>query len=222
VGDWLDLAGAARFLGTPEETVTRWVRQGLLPCRGSLPQVRFERATLERWSRERGLRRSASRAADPQLDDQDLLAAAVARGAVGRMPAADAAAAIEAALAQLPDLPDEARSDLLEEVLGRERMASTGLGHGFAIPHPRRPPGRWIDQPTVSVLFLEEPLDWAALDGEPVHTVLLLLSPSVSVHLELLARVSMVLHDETFRSLLTEAPEAERLLALLRHMRRDA
>ena len=41
MGEWLDLAGAVELLGAPEETVARWVRQGLLPCRGSLPAVRL-------------------------------------------------------------------------------------------------------------------------------------------------------------------------------------
>lgn len=221
MGEWLDLAGAVELLGAPEETVARWVRQGLLPCRGSLPAVRFERSALLAWARERGLRRGAGSHASASYED-DLLAGAVARGAVGRASASDSAAAIEAALQQLDMLSEEARVDLRDEVLRRERMASTGLGHGVAIPHPRRPPGRWVDEPTVSLLFLEPAVDWAALDGEPVHTVLLLLSPSVPVHLELLTRVSMVLHDPSTRELLARAPAREDLLARLRQLSRES
>ena len=83
MGEWLDLAGAVELLGAPEETVARWVRRGLLPCRGSLPSVRFERTALLAWARERGLRRDAGSHASASYED-DLLAGAVARGAVGR------------------------------------------------------------------------------------------------------------------------------------------
>lgn len=220
MAEWLDLAQATELLGAPEETVTRWVRQGLLACRGSLPYVRFERRVLEEWAREQGLGRR-SQASRASAYEDDLLAGALERGAIGTARAADAAEAIQLALEQVQTLPEDARADLLQEVLGRERMASTALGHGVALPHPRRPPGRWVDQPHVSLLLLEEPVDWASLDGSGVDVVFLLLSPSVSVHLELLARVSLVLHDPSTRALLKPGASPEHLLAALQEVRRE-
>ena len=75
----LDLAEAARLLGTPPTTVARWVRQGLLACRAGRGGLRFERAELEAWARRRGLKPGVSvpRRTDPE---DDLLTAAVARG----------------------------------------------------------------------------------------------------------------------------------------------
>jgi PTS system nitrogen regulatory IIA component len=214
----MDGTEAARLLNVTEATLMRWVRQGLLRSLDGHGQ-RFERADLERWARQRGLSLGVAPRPNP-APPEDLLAAAVERGAVtsGAKPAT-ASEAIEIAVRALPDLEDQARRHLLSEVLERERMASTGLGHGFALPHPRKPPGELIDRAMVSVVFPDEPLDWAALDGEPVHTVFLLLSPSAPVHLQILSGVARSLRTPELPSFLRERPSQTRLVERLRTLR---
>jgi len=211
----MDETEAAHLLNVTVATLTRWVRQGLLRSLDGRGQ-RFERIELERWARQRGLALGAAPRPRP-APPEDLLAAAVERGAVtaGAKPAT-ASEAIEIAVGALPGLDDQAHRHLLGEVLERERMASTGLGHGFALPHPRKPPGGLIDQAMVSVVFPDLPLDWAALDGEPVHTVFLLLSPSAPVHLQILSGVARSLRTPKLPSFLRERPSRERLVERLR------
>ena len=213
----MDGAEAARLLNVTEATLKRWVRQGLLRSLDGRGQ-RFDRGDLERWARQRGLALGPEPQPSPALPE-DLLADAVERGAVttGTKPAT-ASEAIEIAVRALPGLDDRARRQLLAEVLERERMASTGLGHGFALPHPRKPPGGLIDEAMVSVVFPDEPLDWAALDGEPVHTVFLLLSPSATVHLQILSRLSFCLRQEDFIAFLKKPPQPEALISRLGQM----
>ncbi len=216
----LDLEAAARLLDVRPDTLARWVRQGLLS-----PSMagggRFERAELERWARQRGLL-LAGEGKRPWKPGHDLFAEAIERGALTRGDVCESAsAAIEQAIAALPDLPQAAREELLVEVLERERMASTALGLGVAVPHPRKPPRELLSQPVVSVLFPAQPLDWAALDGERVHTVLLLLSPSAPVHLEILARVAFALRAPGVAELLRSAPDKDELVARLRSIQRE-
>jgi PTS system nitrogen regulatory IIA component len=132
---------------------------------------------------------------------------------------ATALEAIEIAVAALPGLDDRARRDLLDAVLERERMASTGLGHGLAVPHPRKPPTELIEEAVVSVVFPDVPLDWAALDGEPVHTVFLLLSPSAPVHLQILSGVAHRLRSPGLPGFLRERPSQAQLVERLRALR---
>jgi PTS system nitrogen regulatory IIA component len=209
---------AARLLNVTEATLMRWVRQGLLRSLDGRGE-RFERTELERWARQRGLPLGTAPRPRP-APPEDLLAAAVERGAVtaGAKPAT-ASEAIEIAVRALSGLDDRARQHLLGEVLERERMASTGLGHGFALPHPRKPPGGLIDQAMVSVVFPDVPLDWAALDGEPVHTVFLLLSPSAPVHLQILSGVARSLRTPELPGFLRERPSQARLVERLRALR---
>jgi PTS system nitrogen regulatory IIA component len=211
----MDETEAARLLNVTEATLTRWMRQGLLRSVDGRGR-RFDRIELERWARQRGLPLSAATRPRP-APPEDLLAAAVERGAVtAGVGLATASEAIEIAVGALPRLDDQARRHLLDEVLERERMASTALGHGFALPHPRKPPSGLIDEATVSVVFPEVPLDWAALDGEPVHTVFLLLSPSAPLHLQILSGVARSLRSPELPSFLRERPSQVRLVAWLR------
>jgi PTS system nitrogen regulatory IIA component len=214
----MDRTEAARLLNVTEATLARWVRQGLLRSVDGRGR-RFERIELERWARQHGLPLDAAPRPRP-TPPEDLLAAAVERGAVtaGIKPAR-ASEAIEIAVRALPGLGDQARRHLLDRVLERERMASTGLGHGFALPHPRKPPSELIDKAMVSVVFADVTLDWAALDGEPVHTVFLLLSPNAPVHLQILSRVAHSLRSPELRSFLQQRPSQARLVERLRALR---
>jgi PTS system nitrogen regulatory IIA component len=214
----MDRDEAARVLGVSPSTVARWMRQGLLRSRDGLS---FERPELERWARKMGLTLGAVKGGRAPVEE-DLLAGAVRRGAVTRdVQPATAMEAIEIAVGALPDLPPRGRSELLEAVADRERMASTALGAGVALPHPRKPPTDLTQEPRVSVVFPAQPIDWAALDGEPVHAVLLLISPGARVHLELLSRIAFALRDASFASFLREGPEHPDLVRRLQELRRD-
>jgi PTS system nitrogen regulatory IIA component len=214
----MDATEAARLLNVTEATLMRWVRQGLVRSLDGRGQ-RFEQTELEGWARRRGLPLGAAARPRP-APPEDLLAAAVERGAAtaGVRPAT-ASEAIEIAVGALPGLDDRPRRDLLDAVLQRERMASTGLGHGLAVPHPRKPPSTLLEEAVVSVVFPDVALDWAALDGQPVHTVFLLLSPSASVHLQILSGVAHSLRSPELPGLLRERPSQAQLVERLRALR---
>ena len=84
--------------------------------------------------------------------------------------------------------------DILDTLLQRERLGSTGVGRGIAIPHGRVPALRSI----VSVFArLDEAIDFEALDAEPVDLIFLLLAPehAGADHLKALARISRLLRE---------------------------
>ena len=84
--------------------------------------------------------------------------------------------------------------DIYETLLQRERLGSTGVGRGIAIPHGRLPGLKSI----VSVFArLDEPIDFEALDEEPVDLIFLLLAPEQAGgdHLKALARISRLLRE---------------------------
>ena len=66
-------------------------------------------------------------------------------------------------------LPDDVDREFLYQVLlAREALGSTGIGDGIAIPHVRNPIVLHLSRPTVTLCFLEQPVDFGALDGQPV------------------------------------------------------
>ncbi len=103
---------------------------------------------------------------------------------------------------------------LFSALLERERLGSTGMGRGVAIPHCRLP---GVDRMRGLFARLEAPVEFEAVDGEPVDLVFLLVAPegAGSDHLKALARVSRAMRDQSFLAKLRGAKEAAALHALL-------
>lgn len=103
---------------------------------------------------------------------------------------------------------------IFEVLLERERLGTTGIGHGTAIPHGRMP-----DLPQLHALFarLEKPTDFEAIDNEPVDLIFLLLTPATSGadHLKALARISRLLRDKAICEKLRGTDRADALYAIL-------
>jgi len=97
----------------------------------------------------------------------------------------------------------------------RERLNSTALGEGVAIPH-----GRLAGAKRVMGAFGRSPqgVDFNSLDGKPTHLFFLLVAPedSAGAHLKALARISRLLKDEAFRTRLMQAEDAASLYRVIR------
>jgi PTS system nitrogen regulatory IIA component len=113
--------------------------------------------------------------------------------------------------ASLVHLPEKRIFETLNE---REGLGTTGVGQGIAIPHGRLP-----EIEKISGLFvrLEHPVEYAAVDGQPVDLVFMLLAPegAGADHLKALARVSRLLRNQTVCYKLRAAVSAEEMFAIL-------
>ena len=104
--------------------------------------------------------------------------------------------------------------ELLDGLETREALGSTGFGRGMAIPHCR---DARVRKPTLAVLRLEHPVEFAAADAQPVSLVFGLVSPenAGATHLHALAAISRLMRDEAKLQALADAPDAEALYAVL-------
>jgi nitrogen PTS system EIIA component len=97
-------------------------------------------------------------------------------------------------------------------ILDREKLGSTGIGDGVAIPH-----GKMKDLDQVLCVFgrSQKGVAFEALDGKPVQILFLLIAPegSASVHLKILSRISRILRDQAFRKKLLELDSAKAMYA---------
>jgi PTS system nitrogen regulatory IIA component len=104
--------------------------------------------------------------------------------------------------------------EVLEVLMQRERLGSTGIGSGIAIPH-----GKLAKLDRLFGVFarLERPIDFEALDGQPVDLLFLLLAPEAAGadHLKALARVARLLRDPEVARKLRESRDAEAIYAVL-------
>lgn len=99
-----------------------------------------------------------------------------------------------------------ARSTVSENLFARERLGSTGLGHGVAVPHGRI---KGLKAPLAAFLRLAEPIPFESPDSQPVKLLIFLLIPDhvTQQHLETLSEIAEMFSDEAMRTLLTNDPD---------------
>jgi len=116
---------------------------------------------------------------------------------------------------------DLARSAVVDALSAREKLGSTGLGQGIAIPHGRI---KGLKEARGAFLRLAQPVPFDAPDGNPVNLVFVLLVPEKATekHLQILSELAQMFSDKALRELLTRAPDAEALYQLIAAWHPDA
>jgi PTS system nitrogen regulatory IIA component len=106
--------------------------------------------------------------------------------------------------------PSVDKRSLVRVLLERERLGSTGIGEGVAIPH-----GKFdgISRPVISFGRSRKGLDFESMDGQPAFLFFLLVAPenSASIHLKALAKIAKILKNRSFRQVLMEVHTREEL-----------
>ena len=106
------------------------------------------------------------------------------------------------------------RALITDSLFARERLGSTGLGHGVAIPHGRI---KGLKNPLAAVIRLSQPIPFDAPDDEPVNLLIFLLVPEAATqrHLEILSEIAELLSDRELRERLKTEPDAQQVHALI-------
>jgi len=204
----------AQLLDVPEQAVLRWAREGELPSKTHAGEVQFRRGDIEAWAGRMGMRlRESSTDGRPA---PNALANAIREGGLFVVHGPDSAEGVLTSIIEQcidgqcgEPLPVSA-ADLVQSLLARERLASTAVGEGIAIPHPRQPIVD-LPAPRVLVAHVAPPVDWNSLDKVPVQLVIVVLSCSLKGHLDMLARVAHALRAPTLRAALLSEPDLDNL-----------
>lgn len=120
-----------------------------------------------------------------------------------------------ALLAEMAGMLTSMDTDLvLEVIMAREKLGSTGMGYGVAIPHGRMPS---MQSPVVVMAIHRQGIDFDAIDDGLVHIVAMLLVPDDEsrTHLDLLAKLARLLQKEPVRNQLLAAADAQAIVALM-------
>jgi PTS system nitrogen regulatory IIA component len=128
--------------------------------------------------------------------------------------AGDRDAVLDAAARLLSDASAANTQAVADSLRKRERLGSTGIGHGIAIPHGRTPA---FNEARGAFLRLGDPVDFGASDGEPIDLVFAMAVPEhfTQQHLQLLAEIAERFSDATFRAALRAAPDIAALRDVL-------
>lgn len=103
----------------------------------------------------------------------------------------------------------------LNGVKNREAEFATGMGNGIAIPHCKND---CVKEAAFTLVKLKNPVDWGALDDEPVDYVIMLAAPNSSdnVHLKMLSKLAVSLMDDNFRKSLKDAADVEQIINIFK------
>ena len=212
---------AAKLLSVTPDILYQWVKERSLPAHRVNEHYRFNRTQLLEWATAEGVPLSAQSfrmgSGSAQSHAPVLTRALELGGVIEDLPGQQIRAVLKELVARLPLPKDIDRTFLLRMLIARERLGSTGLGEGIAIPHVRNPIVLRVSTPMVTLAFLRQPVDFHAVDGKPVSTLFTLITPTVRMHLTLLSRLAFVLQDASLRQALNRR---ERFDIILGHCSR--
>lgn len=230
----LKIKDVAELLQVSEKTIRRWVDDEKIPNYRINDQFRFSLIEIENWlmnsqsvhpdsgSYQRGaapifptITRGEGEVAKGGLQQFSLYRAIHKGGVYSDIPGDTKEVLICGTMdciAPSFGMDAEVLSDLL---LDREELMPTALNHGIAVPHTRDflLPGPFD---VVIVVFPEKPIEYGALDGQPVHTLFFLFSSCDKRHLHLLAKLAHLSSNTEASDLLRLKPSKEMLLEFIR------
>jgi len=214
----LSVKDTAKILNVSEKTIYRWIKQEAIPCYRISDQYRFNRAELLDWATSRRIQISPEIFQETELNKLPLptLSDALKAGGISYRVGGTDKASVLRSIVDILNLPEEVDREFLYQVLmARETLGSTGIGEGIAIPHVRNPVVLHVSKPSITLCFLEKPIDFGAIDGRPVSILFTLISPTVRAHLHMLSRLSFVLQNRDFKNALSSQDSRERLIEIL-------
>ncbi len=218
----LGVKDVAGLLNVSEKTVYRWIDDGKLPGYRISGQYRFNRPELLAWATANRIQApgiflepDADGGAAPTLEES-----LTAGGIHYRVNGHDVASCLRTAVSLLHLQPEVDREFLLQMLLAREGMASTAVGDGVAIPHMRNPIVLHLPNPMLSLCFLEKPVEFGALDGEPVRVLFLLVCPTVTSHLRIMAQLAHALRHPAFARVIRQQGGRDELFEAARKLKR--
>jgi nitrogen PTS system EIIA component len=234
----LKIKDVADLLHISETTVRRWLLEGKIPAYRLNKQYRFSRTEIEDWVLKKKLAVAlndqkqllTSERIEEDLENESTaeiprhtagamqynLYRAVYRGGVlYDVPGETKEEVISKAtqrIAQNFDLDPAVLTDLL---LDREQLMPTSLNFGIAVPHTRDFLMK-THFDVITIVFPQKPIDYGALDGQPVDTLFFLLACDDKRHLNLLAKLAHLSNQETARSFLRTRPGTSELLEYIK------
>lgn len=217
----LTVQDIARIFSLSEKTIYRWINRGDIPAYKINEQYRFNRTEIIEWATAKRINFS------PELFEEEEGEAGLVRslgdsleeGGIFYRVSGSSKDEVLREIVRIIKIPDSVDPEFLYKVLmAREKMGSTAVGEGIAIPHARMPLVLHVSRPSVSLCFLEKPVEFGALDGKPVFALFTIISPTIRSHLYLLARLSYLLRNDEFKQILCEHGSSSAILETVRKL----
>jgi PTS system nitrogen regulatory IIA component len=215
---FLKVTDLAAAIGVDEKTILGWIKSKGLPAHKRDERYQVNRVDLLEWATNHGVTIPPEIfAASDENPDRPLVSEALVQGGIYYdLPGDTPETALREVVSRLKLPPFLDSEYLLQTLLAREALGSTAFGNGIAIPHVRNPIVGQTSESAISLCFLKNPIDFDAIDGQPVTILFTLVTPNVKAHLHLLAKLAFLLHDQEFQALLHRPGTEAEIMAVVR------
>ncbi len=212
----LSVKEVAKLLNVSEKKVYRMIAQNEVPVNKVGEEYQFNRVELLEWATSMGIHVSTESIVAVPEADSPLFIDALREGSIAyNVPGKDKVTVLRNVV-NLLKLPANVDPEFMYDIIiAREKLGSTGIGDGIAIPHVRNPVILNVSKPVVTLSFLEKPIDFESIDGKPVNVLFTIISPTIRVHLHLLSRLGYVLQNPAFKSVIKDQAKPDRIFTAL-------
>jgi PTS system nitrogen regulatory IIA component len=214
----INVKEVAKLLNVSEKKVYRLIAQDSVPHYKIGEEYRFNRVELLEWATHMGIKVSSETFEDTDKNHStnSSIKDALKSGSINYNVEGKDKETVLRNVVKTIVLPDKFDPEfLLQVLLAREKMGSTGIGEGIAIPHVRNPVILNGTKPVIALCFLEHPIEFNSADGIPVTTLFTIISPTIRVHLQLLSHLSFVLQNPGFKTAIQNKAAPERIFEAL-------
>jgi PTS system nitrogen regulatory IIA component len=211
----------ASFFSVSDKTVYRWISQGDLPAYRINDQYRFNRTELVEWATRKRVNFAPALIEEPESETAPLptVGDALEAGGIFYRLGGGSKEEVLQEIVRVIRVPENVDPDFLFKLLiARENLGTTAVGEGIALPHARMPLVLHVSKPTISLCFLEKPVEFGALDNKPIYALFAFISPTIRAHLHLLSRLSYLLRDKGFKKILEHQGSRDEILGAIRRL----
>lgn len=206
----LKLKDVVELMNVPEKTVQQWIKDKKMPAHKVKNQYFFNKAEISEWILRNNIAVSST-ILDLNLTSKPVsIIELLRKGGVYYNIAGTTVKDIINNVSKAIQIPaGTTRENVKASLLQREEMMTTAVGHGIAFPHARNPIISEVEHESISLCFLENSIDYNALDGKPVSVLFVIISSNSKRHLEILSKLSFLAKQEDFVKILQDRPKVE-------------
>ena len=218
----MTLAEVAEYLQLAEKTILRMAQRGHIPAAKVASQWRFLRSVIRDWlaGQMQTVPSLETRYLEKNKKDlfqlgeiirPDLMRTDIIPGPKDAILKQLIEPLRETGFARKPEM-------FLQKTVERERMMTTAIGHGVAVPHPRRPIENMFPEPAIVVGISPEGTNFDAIDDQLVHLFFLICATREEIHLQLMAKVGWLCNNDQILAKLKKTASKEQFMEIIKNM----
>ncbi len=213
----LEVSDVVKMLRVPKGTIFRWIKQGDIPCIERNGIYIFNKSTLETWAASKNILLKKKQFNDTinEKNVNSYSSALIEAIFAGNVFKNINCSSVENFFLEIPKhikFSNKFETYLPDLLTKREKLGTTSIGSGIAIPHPINLLGNKISKSMIATFFLKKHLDFDSADKIPVFVAFVLMSKNSSEHLDLLSKLTQFINYSETIDFLRKSPSLEKLI----------